>query len=161
MTRRTKLLFAAAALVVGGGVAAALIVALGGSSASRLTRTEYFARVAAICRVYGPQLDRIAPPSDPAIPAQVADPVQAVLPLVKAETEEVRALQPPAELADRVARWLALKDRSIETLERTLREALIPDIRSMGPDWLLFVDQNAEAAAAGGKIGFPRVCSSA
>jgi hypothetical protein len=58
-----------------------------------------------------------------------------------------------------VAQWLVLKDRAIATLKRTLREALIPDIRRMGPDWLLFVDQNEAAARAGGRIGFPKVCS--
>jgi hypothetical protein len=58
-----------------------------------------------------------------------------------------------------IEHWLALKDRAITTLKRTLREALIPDIRRMGPDWLRFVDQLEAAAEAGGKIGFPKVCS--
>ena len=70
-----------------------------------------------------------------------------------------RALRPPRELAGQVKRWLALKDRAIATLERTLREALIPDVSRMGPDWLRFVDQLEAAAKAGGRIGFPQVCS--
>jgi hypothetical protein len=65
----------------------------------------------------------------------------------------------PLQLARQVGRWLALKDRAIATLKRTLREALLPDVRRMGPDWLRFVDQSEAAARAGGKIGFPKVCS--
>jgi hypothetical protein len=76
-----------------------------------------------------------------------------------AEQREVRAVQPPKELAAKVEHWLGLKDTAIETLKRTLREAMIPDVRKMGPDWLLFVKQNEAAAKAGGKIGFPKDCT--
>jgi hypothetical protein len=146
---------------VAGAIAAGIVLAFSGSSSAAPTKTEYFARIAAICRVYGPQLDKITPPHDPAIPAEVADPVSFALPLIVAETREVRALRPPKELAAQIEHWLALKDRSIATLRRTLREARIPDVRTMGPDWLRFLDQAEAAARAGAEIGFPAICSSA
>jgi hypothetical protein len=153
------MLFWAACLLVASGIAAGIVLAFTGTSKAAPTKAEYFARVAAICRVYGPQLDKISPPHDPAIPGEVAGPVGLALPLVVAETREVRALRPPKELAAQVEQWLALKDRAIETLRRTLREALVPDVRRMGPDWLRFLDEAEAAAKAGGKIGFPKVCT--
>jgi hypothetical protein len=159
MRGRSDVLFLAGGLVVAGSIAAGIVLAFSGKSEAAPTKAEYFARVAAICRLYGPKLDKISPPHDIAIPGEVAGPVSLALPLVVAETREVRALRPPTELGPQVEHWLALKDRAIATLKRTLREALIPDIRRMGPDWLRFVDQAEAAAKAGGRIGFPSVCS--
>ena len=154
-----RVLFWTACVVVAGGITAGIVLAFSGSSSAAPTKAEYFARVAAVCRVYGPQLDKIDPPHDIAIPGEVAGPVSVALPLVAAETRELRALRPPQELAAEVDRWLALKERAITTLKRTLREALIPDVRQMGPDWLRFVAEQTRAAEAGAKIGFPKVCS--
>ena len=159
MRGQSQTLLWAACLLIAGGIAAGIVLAFTGSSKAAPTKAEYFARVAAICRVYGPRLDKISPPHDIAIPGEVAGPVKLALPLVVAETRELRALRPPEELAPQVEHWLALKDRAIATLRRTLREALLPDVRRMGPDWLLFVDQVEAAGKAGGKIGFPKVCS--
>jgi hypothetical protein len=159
MRGHSQALVWAACLLVAGAIATAIVLAFTGSSKAAPTRAEYFARVAAICSFYGPKLDKISPPHDIAIPGEVAGPVRLALPLIVAETREVRALPPPKELAPLVEQWLVLKDRAIATLKRTLREALIPDIRQMGPDWLLFVAQVEAAARAGGKVGFPKVCS--
>jgi hypothetical protein len=158
---RRRILFWAALPLVAGGTAAGIILAFTGTSSAAPTRAEYFARVAAICRAYGPKLDKISPPHDIAIPGEVAGPVSLALPLVVAETREVRALRPPKELAAEVKHWLALKQRANETLKRTLREALLPDIRQMGPDWLRFLDEREAAGKAGGKIGFPSACATA
>lgn len=49
---------------------------------------EYFARVAAVCRLYGPQSDKIDPPHDIAIPGEVVGPAQVVLPLIVAQTRD-------------------------------------------------------------------------
>jgi hypothetical protein len=157
--RRTRILYWASVPLVGGGIAAGIILAFTGTSSAAPTRAEYFARVAAICRAYGPKLDKISPPHDIAIPGEVAGPVRLALPLVIAETREVRALRPPKGLAGEVEHWLMLKDRANNTLKRTLREALIPDIRRMGPDWLRFLDEREAAAKAGGRIGFPSACT--
>ena len=159
MRGQSQTLIWAACLLVAGAIATGIVLAFTDSSKAAPTKAEYFARVAAICSFYGPKLDRISPPRDIAIPGEVAGPVRLALPLIVAETREVRALRPPKELARQVEQWLVLKDRAITTLKRTLREALIPDIRQMGPDWLLFVTQIEAAARAGGKVGFPKVCS--
>jgi hypothetical protein len=153
------MLVGAACVLVAGGIAGGIALAFSGSSEAAPTKAEYFARVAAICSVYGPKLDRVAPPTDIAIPGEIAEPIKEVLPLVRAETREVRALRPPKELGAKVEHWLALEARAITTLERTLREALIPDIRLMGPDWLRYRDQADVAGKAGEETGFPRVCS--
>jgi hypothetical protein len=158
---RQRLLLGAACLLVAGGVAAAFVLAFSDDSTAAPSKAEYFARVAAICRIYGPQLDKIDPPHDIAIPGEVVGPLRVVLPLIVAQTRELHALRPPKELKSRIEHWLALKDRAIATLKRTLREGLLPDVRLMGPDWLLFVDQNEEAGKAAAKIGFPKVCSGA
>jgi hypothetical protein len=157
---RGRLLLGAACLLIAGGVAAALVLAFSDDSSATPSKAEYFARVAAICRTYGPQLDKIDPPHDIAIPGEVVGPVRIVLPLIVMQTRDLHALRPPKELAGEIEHWLALKDRAIETLKRTLREGLLPDVRLMGPDWLLFVEQNEAAGKAASKIGFPKVCTS-
>ena len=156
---RRNVLLGAACLLVAGGVAAAIVLVFSDSSTAAPSKAEYFARVAAICRHYGPELDKIDPPHDIAIPGEVVGPVQIVLPLIVAQTRELHALRPPRELASKIERWLALKDRAIETLKRTLHEGLLPDVRLMGPDWLLFVEQNEAAGKAAAKIGFPTACT--
>jgi hypothetical protein len=146
-------------LVAAAAVAAGIVLAFDGQSNAAPSKAQYFARIAAICRVYGPKLDAISPPHDIAIPGEVVGPVGLALPIIVAETREVRALQPPKDLAPAVEHWLTLKDRAITTLRRTLREALQPDVTRMGPDWLLFVRQADSAGKAGNAIGFPEVCS--
>jgi hypothetical protein len=153
------MLVGAACVLAAGGIAAGIALAFSSSSEAAPTRAQYFARVATICRVYGPRLDRISPPRDAAIPGEVDEPIKEVLPLIRAETSEVRAQRPPKELEPKVEHWLALKAHAIATLERTLREALLPDVSLMGPDWLRFLDQADVAAKVGTKIGFPKVCS--
>ena len=158
---RGNLLLVAACLFVAGGIAAAIVLVFSESSTAAPSKAEYFARVAAICRVYGPQLDKIDPPHDIAIPGEVVGPVRVVLPLIVAQARDLHALRPPKELAGEIEHWLALKDRAIGTLKRTLREGLLPDVRLMGPDWLLFVEQNGAAGRAAAKIGFPKDCTAA
>jgi hypothetical protein len=159
MFGRRRILTVTVLLLVAGVVAGGIILALSGSSRAAPTKAEYFARVAAICRVYGPELDKVAPPGDIATPGEIADPIKLALPLVVAELREVRALRPPTELAAQVRRWLALRRQAVDLMRRTLREALLPDIRRMGPDWLRFMALTEKAAHIGSQIGFPKVCS--
>jgi hypothetical protein len=159
MYGRRRILMTAALLLVAGLCAGGIVLALSGNSQAAPTKKEYFARVAAICRAYGPQLDKVDPPGDIATPAEVAAPITLALPLVVAELREVRALRPPTELAERVEHWVSLRDRAVEMMRRTLRAALLPDIRQMGPDWLRFLDLTKQAGRVGATIGFPKVCS--
>jgi len=127
----------AAALAVAGGVAAVVVLVFSSGSQAAPTRAEYFARVARICKVYGPKLDRIAPPPDVTIPGEVASPLRRVIPLLDAENAEVRALRPPPEL-----------------------DAETPNISGTAVDYLRFLSQAQAAAKVGSEIGFPAVCSS-
>jgi hypothetical protein len=147
-------------LAVGGAVAAGIGLGLSGNSGAAPTKADYFARVARICGVYGPKLDRIAPPTDVTIPGEVVTPLRRVIPLLRAETSEVRALRPPTELTARIHQWLALKALVIATLEQTLHAAEAPDIPATAVAYLRFLNQAQAASKAGRKIGFPTICSS-
>jgi len=160
MRGRRHVFAGAAALAVAGGVAAVLLLVFSSGSEAAPTKAEYFARVARICAVYGPKLDRIAPPPKVTIPGEVASPLRRVIPLLAAENAEVRALRPPPELAAQVGHWLALKDRVLTTLRQTLRAAETPNISGTAVDYLRFLRQAQAAAKAGSEIDFPAVCSS-
>ncbi len=159
MTGRFRPLALVGAIVVAGGLAAGIVLAFSGSSKAAPTKAEYFAQVAKICAVFGPRLDRISPPSDVSIPGEVVTPIKRVLPLLRAETTQVRALEPPPELAARIRHWLALKDRVTASLERTLHAAETPDIAGTAVAWLDFLKLARQTSTAGKGIGFPAVCS--
>jgi hypothetical protein len=110
--------------------------------------------------VYGPRLDRIAPPPDVTIPGEVVTPLRRVIPLIRAETSAVRALRPPTKLAAPIKKWFALKALVIATLEQTLHAAEAPDIPATAVAYLRFLKQAQAASKAGAKIGFPAICSS-
>jgi hypothetical protein len=160
MRGRWQVVAGTSALLVAGGIAAVIVLVFTSGSQAAPTRAEYFARVARICTVYGPKLDRIAPPPDVSIPGEVAAPLRRVIPLLAAENAEVRALRPPRELAAKVEHWLALKDQVLTTLRRTLHDAETPNISGTAVDYLHFLSQAQAAAKAGSRIGFPSVCSS-
>jgi hypothetical protein len=160
VTGRGRILASVGAILVAGGAAAGIVLAFSGSSDAAPTKAEYFARVARICATYGPKLDRISPPPDVAIPGEVVTPLKRVLPLLKAETTEVRALQPPRDLAAKVQRWLVLKSRVIASLEQALHAAETPDITGTAVAWLGFLKLARQTSTAGKAIGFPTICSS-
>lgn len=149
----------AVCLVLAGAVAALVVLVFSDTSKAGLSKDEYFAKVTEICAYYGPQLSQIETPSDFAVPGTVAEPIREALPLLNAETRELRALEPPKELADEIERWLALRDRAIALLRKTLHDANLPDIRLLGPDWVRFLARNKAARAAAADIGIPSVCS--
>jgi hypothetical protein len=159
--RPRHIVAAAVALVVAGGVAAGIVLAFTGGSSADATTTGYFAGVAKICRSYGPRFDAIPPPNDVTVPGTVVTPLKRVIPLLRAQTAEVRALKPPPALAARVDRWLALKDRVLAALERALAAAEMPDIPRTATAYLKFLTLAQKTAKLGGRIGFPSVCSSA
>ncbi len=160
MKRRRQVAIGLGAAVVAGSVATGILLGFSGNSDAAPTKAEYFARVARICGVYGPQLDQIAPPTDVTIPGEVATPLRRVIPLVQAETNEVGALRPPTELSARIEQWLALKARVMAALEQTLHAAEAPDIPATAVAYLRFMKEARAASAAGARIGFPKICSS-
>ncbi len=155
-TRRWHLLLGASCALVAAGVAAAIVVAFPGTSEAAPTRAQFLARVAAVCRVYGPQLDRVPPPTDIAVPGEVATSVEKALPLLQAESKAVRALRSPSELKARLARWHALNDHSLARLEDALRAAREPDLSTMGVAYVQFLLDGQRAEKVGRTIGFPR-----
>ena len=149
--RRTLLGVAAAAVAT--GVVAVILVASARSS-DEPTRATYLAGVAAVCRVYGPKLDKIRPP-DVAEPANVIEAVDRVLPLVTAQLRRVKALEPPEELRPKVERWLALQDRRLGMLEKAQAAGRQQDFRTMSVAYVDFMLEGSETGRLGERIGIP------
>jgi hypothetical protein len=154
-SRRWYLGLGAACAGVSAAVAA-LVLAFGtGSSQAGPTRAQYFARIAAICRLYGPKLDKIPPPYDITIPALITKSVRKVEPILRAEAEAVRRLDPPRELRAQLARWNELNRRSIAKLGEALRAAKRTDLRGIQVAYVEFVVTGTKAQTLGKAIGFP------
>jgi hypothetical protein len=147
-------LLGAAGAVLAAGVAAVVVLVFSTDSRAEPSQAEYFARVAAVCRVYGPRLDRIPPP-DVAEPANVIAALVRALPLIKSQEREVRALRPPEELRTRLARWFDLQDRRIGMLEKALRAAGEQDFRTLSVAYVDFILAGPETARLGSAIGIP------
>jgi hypothetical protein len=153
-TRRWYLLVGAGCVLVVAAVAAGLVLIFSGTSEAAPTKAEYLARVAAICRVYGPKLDNV-PAADIAEPGNVIESVSRALPIVKAETRAVRALEAPVELRAKLAQWFELHDRSIAKLEAALRAARKLDLRALIVAYGQFIVQGPKAERLGATIGIP------
>ena len=152
--RRRHVLFGVSCAAMTATVATVLVLVFSGDSKAAPTKAQYLAQVAAICRTYGPQLDKIRPP-DVAEPANVIAAIRLVLPLVKAQEREVRALRAPTELRARLARWFDLHDRRLGMLEEAVRAAGRQDYRAMSVAYVDFILAGPETARLGSAIGIP------
>jgi len=132
-----------------------VLVAHRASSKTAPTRAEYLGNVAAICREYGPKLDKIPPPIDVTIPSEITESVRKVEPILRAEAEAVRRLEPPRELREQIAQWNELNRRSIAKLAVALRAAEKTDLRGIQVAYVEFVVTGAKAQKLGHAIGFP------
>ena len=156
MRRRSYLTLGAACLAVAVTVAVVIVLAVGsGSSEAAPTRSEYFAKVAAICRLYGPRLDKIPPPYDITIPALITRSVTKVQPILQAEAAAMRRLEPPPELRTQVARWNELNRNSIAKLGVALRAARATNLTGIQVAYVQFIVTGAKAQKLGKAIGFP------
>jgi hypothetical protein len=157
LTRRgLRVGLACAALAIAAAVAVAIVlVANAGRSKAAPTRAEYLSAVAAICREYGPRLDKIPPPIDVTIPSEIVESVRKVEPILRAEAEAVRRLEPPRELRAQLAQWNELNRRSIAKLGESLRAAEKTDLRGIQVAYVEFVVTGAKAQKVGHAIGFP------
>jgi hypothetical protein len=154
--RRSHLRLGAACAVLSAAIAAAIVLAFtSGTSEAAPTKSQYFARVAAICRIYGPKLDKVPPPYDITIPALITRSVRKVAPILRAEAEAVRRLKPPRELRAQLARWNELNERSIAKLREALRAAEKTDLRGIQVAYVEFVVTGVQAQKLGHAIGFP------
>jgi len=147
-------LVGAACAAVGVAIAVTAVLVFSASSRAEPTRAEYLQRVAAICRIYGPRLDRIRPP-DVAEPANVIDAVARALPLARAQEREVRRLEPPPELRSRLARWFRLQERRLAMLEKALRAGRGGDYRTLSVAYVDFILAGPDVARLGSAIGMP------
>ena len=132
-----------------------VLVAHRASSKTAPTRAEYLSNVAAICRLYGPKLDKIPPPIDVTIPSEITESVKKVEPVLRAEAEAMRRLKPPRELKAKLARWNELNQQSIAKLGEALRAAEKVDLRGIQVAYVSFVVTGAKAQKLGHEIGFP------
>jgi hypothetical protein len=155
VTRRHLRLGAACAALTVGIAVAVVLIGNAGSSKAAPTKSQYFARVAAICRFYGPKLDKISPPIDVTIPSEITESVRKVEPILRAEAEAVRRLEPPRELRSLLAQWNELNRRSIAKLGEALRAAKKVDLRGIQVAYVSFVVTGAKAQKLGHAIGFP------
>jgi hypothetical protein len=153
--RRWYLGLGAACVAIAAVIAAVIVLAVSGTSQAAPTKSEYFARVAAICRLYGPKLDKIPPPIDVTIPSEITESVKKVEPVLRAEAEAMRRLKPPRELKAKLARWNELNRQSIAKLGEALRAAEKVDLRGIQVAYVSFVVTGAKAQKLGHEIGFP------
>ena len=154
--RRSYLGLGAACVALAAVIAAVIVLVVGsGTSKAAPTKSQYFARVAAICRFYGPKLDKIPPPIDVTIPSEITESVRKVEPILRAEAKAVRRLEPPRELRAQLARWNELNRRSIAKLGEALRAAEKTDLRGIQVAYVEFVVTGAKAQKLGHAIGFP------
>jgi hypothetical protein len=153
LRRRGSFLGVACALLAT-GVAAAVFLAFSPSSSAGPTRARFLAEVAAICRAYGPKLDRIRPP-DVAEPANVIAAINRVLPLVTAQQRRVRSLDAPPELRSDLARWFRLQDRRIAMLAEAVAAGKRQDFRTMSVAYVDFALAGSAIGKLGSAIGIP------
>ncbi len=153
MRRRRTLVGVAAALALA-AAAVAVFLAASARSHPEPTRADYLESVAAVCRVYGPKLDRIRPP-DVAEPANVIAAVDRVLPLITAQLHDVEALEPPAALRARVERWLVLQERRIGKLRRAQAAGRRQDFRTLSVAYVDFALAGRETGRLARELGIP------
>ena len=153
MKRRSLAAVVASGVLVAGAVAAALVFALPGK-ATGPTRAQYLARVSAVCEKYGRKLDRIPPPIDIASPGNVLATVRPALAILREQEARIRAIEPPRELRERVARFFVLTDRSIAALDAVRRAAANTDVAGIGIGLQRFGTATNAAKAAARQIGY-------
>ena len=112
--------------------------------------------MAAICRFYGPKLDKIEPPADISVPSEIITSVTKVLPLLRAESDEVGRLEPPT--------WAPGETRALDPAQRQLPPELAVALRAgrqknsqaVGTAYVKYVIAGVKAQRLGRQIGFPR-----
>ena len=155
--RRSYLGLGAACAALAAAIAAVIVVLVGsGTSQAAPTKSQYFARVAAICRFYGPKLDKIPPPIDVTIPSEITESVKKVEPILQGRGEgDAPARSRRASSGHKLARWNELNQRSIAKLGEALRAAEKTDLRGIQVAYVEFVVTGAKAQKLGHAIGFP------
>ncbi len=106
--------------IIAVGGAAALIAAGcggGGDNGDSLSNAEYIEQADAICAAFERQLDAI---DEPTSDAGFVPFLRAVLPIIRAQIDELRALNPPADIEGQVNEALDLLDEQAEISEEAI-----------------------------------------
>jgi hypothetical protein len=154
--RRSKIFVGLGCAGLAAAVAGGVVLLAGGAAAAPPTKAQYLARVAAVCRIYGPKLDKVPPPGDIGIPGEVLTSVTKAFPILKAERDAVHALRSPRALAAKIARWKKLDDEALGHLAVALKAARVPDLSTMGVAYVEYLKAGVQAEKIGKTIGFPR-----
>jgi len=144
----------AATVVVGVSAAVALFVATSSGGTKAPARSAYLAQARAICSEYSGKLDRIPPIQDPTLLGNVIESTNAALPILKEQSDRIRALTPPTALRTSVARFFALTDRSIDTLREVRDAARHLDSTRVGIGLIEFGKETTAAKVIGRRIGY-------
>ena len=140
-------------------VAAAVVLAAAacgdGDGEDRLSREEWVRAADAICTDYDGRLEQLP---DPNTLDELADVAERAHPIARAGVRRLRALRPPAELANDVDEWLDRNDANVRTIERlgdaarAGDETRVQEIASAG------ADNEAAADALARELGL-RACA--
>jgi hypothetical protein len=141
-------------LVVAAGAAAALVATTSSRGGKPPTRGVYLGRARAICHEYGRKLDRIPPIQDPTLLGSVIEAADEALPVLREQAARIRALTPPAVLRTRIARFFALTDRSLETLQAVRDAAENLDSNNVSVELIRFGKETEAAKRVGSSIGY-------
>ena len=152
--RHLTLGLACAALAVAIAVGIVL-VARRASSKTAPTRAEYLEQRRGDLPALRAEARQDPAPVDVSIPAEITESVRKVEPILRAEADAVRRLEPPRELRAQLARWNELNRRSIAKLGEALRAAKKTDLRGIQVAYVAFVVTGAKAQKLGHAIGFP------
>lgn len=114
------------------GAFAAASAGYGASGKSPVTRQRYVARVNAICHSYDRRLQRVPSPSSLSNAAEVVQALDRVLPLLRRELAETRAVEPPP--GDRQAVRQALRSSqdgiaALEAMEAAAKRRDVPGVQ--------------------------------
>jgi hypothetical protein len=139
------------ALVAAGGT---VVAARAFTTDEGPTRSEYVARVDAICARYGARLDQVPPPGDLSSPGAIVESLQGALPILREQEEAIRALPAPRALDADLAELFRLTDRSLEELQNALDAALERALFPMATALTRFGDVRNEAKVISRRIGF-------
>lgn len=114
-------------LIILAAVAAVLVGCGGGGGSDRLSADEFRQQANAVCDKYDAKITALAPSSG----ADVASSVEKVIPLIEQGLAELRALNPPEELADDYDRMLDETAKAIPAARKLADAAANQDTAAM------------------------------
>ena len=125
-----------------------------GGSEDGPTRSEYVARINAVCRPYARRLDKVPPPLSFTNLAEVARSVGRALPLLEEQAEKAKAVQPPPADEELVEEFFARTEASVRALRSVRRAARAGNAAAAQRSFLSFFRAREQARALADELGF-------